>query len=108
MQLRYCGGVGPASERQSQLGCGVAAHAVTLEQAGVFALKGRSKMARAYRVVSLESPKGAATRRSSGGHDCARWTKAAVAKPAVLLGSPPALRSRRRAHPFRRCEELEG
>lgn len=77
------------------------AEAVTLERAGVFALKGRAGTVTAYRVVSLERPKGATTAFVGRDEELARLTavyEAAVAKPAghlaVLLGSPGLGKSR--------------
>ncbi len=75
---------------------------VTLELLGSFALKGRSEAVRAYRVVSLERPAGAATAAFVGRDDelarLAAVYETAVAKPAaalaVLLGSPGLGKSR--------------
>jgi hypothetical protein len=77
------------------------AEQVTLERAGVFALKGRAETVTAYRVVSLERPKGATTAFVGRDEELARLSavyEAAVAKPAaklaVLLGSPGLGKSR--------------
>jgi class 3 adenylate cyclase len=78
------------------------ADTVTLEQAGVFALKGRAETVKAYRVVSLERPAGAAAVAFVGrDSELARINsayEAAVAKSAahlaVLLGSPGLGKSR--------------
>ncbi len=78
------------------------ADAVTLEQAGVFALKGRAETVTAYRVMSLERPTGAAATAFVGRADeLARMTavyEATVSTPAarvaVLLGSPGLGKSR--------------
>ena len=75
---------------------------VTLELLGSFALKGRSEAVKAYRVVSLERPAGAATAPFVGRDDeLARLTTVyttAVEKPAaglaVLVGSPGLGKSR--------------
>ncbi|MCX5739720.1 MAG: zinc ribbon domain-containing protein, partial [Proteobacteria bacterium] len=75
---------------------------VTLELLGSFALKGRSEAVKAYRVVSLERPAGAATAPFVGRDDelarlMAVYTTA-VEKPAaglaVLVGSPGLGKSR--------------
>ncbi len=78
------------------------ADAVTLEQAGVFALKGRAETVTAYRVVSLERPTGATTAAFVGRDDelarIAAVYDAACATPAarlaVVLGSPGLGKSR--------------
>ena len=75
---------------------------VTLELLGSFALKGRSEAVRAYRVVSLDRPAGAATAPFVGrDEELARLSvvyDAAVEKPAaalaVLVGSPGLGKSR--------------
>jgi len=75
---------------------------VTLELLGSFALTGRSEAVRAYRVVSLERPAGAATAPFVGrAEELARLAAAydtAIQKPAaglaVLIGSPGLGKSR--------------
>lgn len=75
---------------------------VTLELLGSFALKGRSEAVRAYRVVSLERPAGAATAPFVGrAEELARLAAVydtAIQKPAaglaVLIGSPGLGKSR--------------
>ncbi len=75
---------------------------VTLELLGSFALKGRSEAVKAYRVVSLERPAGAATAPFVGRDEeltrLAAVYDTAVEKPAaglaVLLGSPGLGKSR--------------
>src|SRR5262245_36916123 len=95
--------IGPATRR-------LVADAVTLERAGVFALKGRADTVTAYRVVSLERPTGVATAAFVGrDEELARITavyQAAIATPAarlaVVLGSPGLGKSRLIAEVARR------
>jgi predicted ATPase len=78
------------------------ARAVTLEHAGVFALKGRADTVTAYRVLSLERPGAVATAAFVGREEeLARITavyQATIAAPAarlaVVLGSPGLGKSR--------------
>jgi class 3 adenylate cyclase len=80
----------------------VVADKVTLDHAGVFALKGRADTVTAYRVLSLERPSGATTAAFVGRDDelarIAAVYDAAITAPAarlaVVLGSPGLGKSR--------------